>query len=68
MVKNDPENNSECESSDHSEHLCYIISQGFHLDKRDEYADMVKDAQFVCEHCGRIANSGKYLCKPMKLE
>ena len=59
--------NSQCDSQTHSRHLCYIVSQGFHLSDEQQYKALVKDPQFKCQHCGRVAGSDKNLCKPVKL-
>jgi len=59
--------NPECKSESHSKHLCYIISQGFHLSNAEEYKALVKDAEFECRHCGRLAKSADNLCVPVKL-
>ena len=59
--------NSECESSSHQEHLCYIVSQGFHLTNEAEYQALVKNPQFKCQKCGRLAKEQIHLCKPVKL-
>ncbi|MGA2171822.1 MAG: hypothetical protein ABSG82_02250 [Sedimentisphaerales bacterium] len=63
----DVQDNVECKSSLHNEHLCYIISQGFNLSDKREYGSLVENPQFRCEHCGRVAGSDKNLCKPRKL-
>ena len=47
--------NLECKSESHNKHLCYIISQGFHLSDTEEYDALVKNPKFKCRHCGRIA-------------
>ena len=67
MAKQNNEHNTECKSELHDQHLCYIISQGFHLTDEQEYNAIVKDAQFKCQHCGRIAKSDQSLCEPAKL-
>ncbi len=59
-------NNSECESTSHTQHLCYMISQGFNLSDEAEYQALVKDPQFKCQKCGRLAKSDINLCKPVK--
>jgi hypothetical protein len=56
--------NLECKSEMHSRHLCYIISQGFHLTDADEYDAIVKNPKFKCRHCKRASNSNNNLCKP----
>jgi len=59
--------NSTCDSEMHSEHLCYIISQGFHLTDEQEYEALVEDANFTCERCRRTAKSADNLCVPVSL-
>jgi len=61
------ENNSGCESSSHEQHLCYIISQGFHLTDETEYQSLIKYPKFKCQKCNRLAASEINLCKPAKL-
>ena len=59
--------NSTCDSELHNEHLCYIISQGFHLTNEQEYESLVEDAKFTCERCHRAAKSADNLCVPVSL-
>jgi ATP-dependent Clp protease ATP-binding subunit ClpC len=58
---------STCKSESHSQHLCYIISQGFHLSDEEGYKALVKAPKFKCQRCGRVVNSEKNLCKPVTL-
>lgn len=67
MAEETVKHNLECKSESHSQHLCYIISQGFHLSDEEEYKALLEDPKFKCQHCGRVANSEKNLCKPVKL-
>jgi hypothetical protein len=67
MTNQDTKSNPECESTSHSRHLCYFVSQGFHLSNEEEYKAMVENPQFKCQHCGRVAKEAKNLCKPVKL-
>ena len=67
MAQENDQHNTECESELHSQHLCYFISQGFHLTDEERYKAMVSSPEFKCEHCGRVANSDKNLCKPISL-
>jgi rubrerythrin len=67
MAKETFENNSGCESSSHEQHLCYMISQGFHLADKVEYQALIKEPQFKCQKCGRLAASQINLCKPEKI-
>lgn len=64
MAKEDLELNSGCQTELHDQHLCYIISQGFHLSDKQEYKSLVENAEYKCNHCGRIAKSGSNLCVP----
>lgn len=61
------QHNAECKSEHHDEHLCYIISQGFHLSDPQEFNELVNEPRFKCQHCGRVAKSDKNLCKPTEL-
>jgi hypothetical protein len=54
-----------CEA--HEEHLCYIISQGFHLSDEQTYLALITSPKFRCGHCGRQAASYRNLCIPMDL-
>ncbi|MCP4614183.1 MAG: ferritin family protein [Planctomycetes bacterium] len=56
----------ECESSSHTQHLCYMVSQGFNLSDEAEYQALVTEPQFKCQKCGRLAKSEINLCKPVK--
>ena len=53
-----------CDTELHSEHLCYIISQGLHLTDTPGYRTLVKEPRFRCAHCGRTARSRANLCVP----
>jgi hypothetical protein len=57
--------NSECSSEDHDKHLCYLISQGFHLSDPAAFNALTSKPKYQCKHCGRKANSDKNLCVPM---
>ncbi|MGA2171821.1 MAG: hypothetical protein ABSG82_02245 [Sedimentisphaerales bacterium] len=67
MAEKNTQNNPECKSELHSEHLCYIVFQNSHLSNKQEYKSLVENPQFKCTHCGRVAGSDKNLCKPDKL-
>ena len=49
------------------EHLCYIVSQGFHLTDEQSYLIMTSDSKFRCGHCGKQAVHDRNLCVPMEL-
>jgi hypothetical protein len=67
MAQESVQHNPECKSESHSQHLCYFISQGFHLTDEEKYTAMVSNPEFKCEHCGRVAKSDKNLCEPVSL-
>ena len=58
----------ECKSCDgHDRHLCKLTGDQLHQEKPDEYMGLVKDPQFVCKSCGRVAAQAKNLCSPVAL-
>lgn len=67
MAEQNIQHNTQCKSESFQQHLCYIVSQGFHLSNKEEYKAMVENPQFKCQHCGRVAGSDKNLCNPVKL-
>ena len=58
---------SACDIESHGRHLCYLISQGFHLSDEQEFKVLTEDPKFQCGHCGRQANSDVNLCVPTEL-
>lgn len=54
--------NTACQTGVHTEHLCYIISQGFHLSDEENYKVLVEYAEYKCRRCGRVAKSDANLC------
>ncbi|MBN1508917.1 MAG: hypothetical protein JW955_18870 [Sedimentisphaerales bacterium] len=56
-----------CNVESHVEHLCYLLSQGFHLDDADAYQALVENPHSRCSRCGRVATSQKSLCVPVPL-
>lgn len=59
--------NTECCTGVHSQHLCYMISQGFHLSDEQEFKMLIEDAEYRCDHCGHHAKSDENLCVPVRL-
>ena len=59
-------NNEHC-TGNHDEHLCYLMSQGFHISDEQEFKALIEDARYRCDHCGRHAKSDINLCVPMHL-
>ena len=46
----------------YTEHLCYRLSQGYHLEDAEAYLLLVQNPRFRCSHCGRTAAGYKNLC------
>ena len=67
MAKGKIQSNSECKNESHNQHLCYIVSQGFHISDPNEYNALIKNPKFKCQHCGQVANKAENLCKPTNL-
>lgn len=58
---------STCNPSDHKKHLCQLYSDELHKTQPQQYAHLVKDPQFVCKSCGRVAAAKQNLCEPTPL-
>ena len=51
----------------HDDHLCYLVNMGYIESSFNDYKELVRDAKFVCQKCGRSANSDENLCRPVKI-
>ncbi len=51
----------------HGKHLCYLNNMGMQLSEPVQYKKLVKDGQFMCKICGRVAANKVNLCKSVKL-
>jgi hypothetical protein len=51
----------------HDKHLCYLNNLGFQISNPEEYKELVRNGQFMCKICGRVAAREQNLCKPVKL-
>ena len=49
----------------HSQHLCDMVERGDKTLAQIKW--LVRDANFICAKCGRIATLGENLCKPKLL-
>ena len=58
---------SDCCTGNHSDHLCYLISQGFNLSDEQEFRALIEDAEYRCDHCGHHAKNDANLCVPVPL-
>ena len=52
----------------HDKHLCYLTNLHFHQTNWAEYKELVENAEYVCELCGRSAADKNRLCKPIKIK
>jgi len=59
--------NSRCNHAGHTQHLCALTDDYFHVKCPDEYRTIVKTPEFKCQFCGRAAKSDKNLCYPVEL-
>jgi hypothetical protein len=56
-----------CKHAGHTQHICALADQYFHINCPDEFKAMVTDAKLKCQFCGRTARSNKNLCYPAEL-
>ena len=52
---------------EHEEHLCLLQNVGYLKTNLNDFKKLVKDGEFICKGCGRVAASEKNLCAPEKL-
>ena len=67
IAENGLQHNTKCKSESHVHHLCYLVSQGAHLDDMEEFDLLVRDAKYKCMHYGRVAKDFESLCIPEEL-
>lgn len=67
MADKHGKDNPACKSDEHTKHLCYFVSYGYHVDNAEEYKDLVEDPRFKCRICGRTAHDEDSLCQPVSL-
>ena len=51
----------------HDKHLCYLNNLGYQISDPELYKSLVREGEFYCQNCGRVAGDEKNLCKPVKL-
>ena len=61
------ENTKTC-IGDHEGHLCVRGSIMFTYDMLNEIKPLVRDPEFICRNCGRVAKCGVNLCNPAPLK
>ena len=67
-MQHSPTHETEKRIVNQEEHLCYLISQGFHISNAEEFKRLINRPKFECQHCSRHANSDMNLCMPEKLD
>ena len=67
MTKEHPKDNIECKSDEHTKHLCYFVSYGYHINDGEGYKGLVEEPKFKCYLCGRTAHRAESLCNPKDL-
>jgi hypothetical protein len=67
MAEEKCSDNKSCGSDSHNEHLCFLMYEGFHFKDKEGYKEMVQNAQYRCQNCGRTAKSEQNLCDPIPL-
>ncbi len=50
----------------HTQHLCYLVEEG--KLSRAQIKELIKNPNFICKKCGRVAKENKNLCEPIALE
>ena len=68
MAEENMTHNESCATEAHSGHLCFLMCEGIHYNNKQAYKEMVQDAQYRCQNCGRTAKSEKNLCEPISLQ
>lgn len=61
------EHDTNVEMQTSAKHLCSLMLEGFHYTHPDEYKQIVQNAQFRCENCGRTSNQQDQVCNPVTL-
>jgi hypothetical protein len=53
---------------DHEGHLCIRGTTMFTYDRLNEVKPLVRNPEFICGNCGRVANCAVNLCNPEPLK
>jgi hypothetical protein len=59
--------NNEMPHVGHDKHLCYLTNLDFQNKNAEAYKKLVRNAAFMCQNCGRVAEKEINLCKPVKI-
>jgi hypothetical protein len=58
---------SPCNHAGHSQHMCALADEYFHIHCPDEYRAIVTNPEYKCQFCGRATKSPTNLCYPVEL-
>lgn len=61
------EHNQDCKADLHHQHLCFLMHEGLHYQEPAAYKELVQNAQYRCQQCGRTAKNDQNLCHPVAL-
>ena len=67
MLKDKKIPSSPCNHAGHSQHMCALADQYFHINCPDEYRAIVEHPDFKCQFCARAAKNPENLCYPTEL-
>ena len=67
MAEEKMQHNQDCGNDLHEHHLCFLMHEGMHYQNSAQYKELVQDAQYRCQQCGRTAKNEKNLCMPVAL-
>jgi hypothetical protein len=67
MAGEKTQHNADCGNAEHGKHLCFLMYEGYHLNNKEAYKALVRDAEFRCQKCGRTAKAAGSLCEPVPL-
>ena len=56
-----------CNHAGHTQHMCTLADEYFHVKCAEEFKAIVKGAELKCQFCGRTAKNAKNLCYPAEL-
>lgn len=59
--------NQDCKRKYHDEHLCYLMYMGVHFEDKAAYRQLIQNARYRCQKCGRTAHAARNLCEPVEL-
>jgi hypothetical protein len=51
----------------HGAHLCVAQTMNYIQTNLEGYKKLVRDGQYVCKNCGRVAHNAENVCAPDKL-